>query len=186
MVLSLIISGLPAVGKTTVAKALSDKFNLKQFSGGDILKEIASTKGYDSVGNGWWDTEQGIKFLAVRKSNPDFDKQVDKRLVELAEQGGVVITSYTLPWLANKSIKFWLKGSRESRAKRMAGRDNTKYEETLKIVTLRDEENKNLYSDLYKIKFGEDLSVFDYVINTDRLSLHGVIDITSNIVNHMV
>ena len=68
----------------------------------------------------------------------------------------------------------------------MAGRDNTKYEETLKIVTLRDEENKNLYSDLYKIKFGEDLSVFDYVINTDRLSLHGVIDITSNIVNHMV
>ena len=186
MTLSIIISGLPAVGKTTVARALATKFNLKQYSGGDVLKEMAVTKGYTMSGNDWWDTEQGIKFLAERKTNPDFDKKVDNKLVEVANQGGAVITSYTLPWLANNAVKFWLKGSMENRAKRMASRDNISNEEALKIIAMRDEENKKLYYDLYGIKFGEDLSVFDYVINTDQLSVDGVIDITYTIVNHIV
>lgn len=186
MALSIIISGLPAVGKTTVARALATKFNLKQYSGGDVLKEMAVTKGYTMSGNDWWDTEQGIKFLAERKSNPDFDKQVDNKLVEVANQGGAVITSYTLPWLANNAVKFWLKGSRENRAKRMASRDKISNEEALKIIAMRDEENKKLYHDLYGIKFGEDLSVFDYVINTDQLSVDGVIDIAHTIVNHIL
>ena len=67
----------------------------------------------------------------------------------------------------------------------MAKRDSIAYEEALKIVSMRDEENRNLYYDLYNIKFGEDLSVFDYVINTDQLSIDGVIDITRTIVNHI-
>lgn len=184
--LSIIISGLPAVGKTTVARALASKFNLKQYSGGDVLKEMAVAKGYTMSGNDWWDTEQGIKFLAERKSNPDFDKQVDSRLVDVANKGSAVITSYTLPWLADDAVKFWLKGSRENRAKRMARRDNITDEEALKIVSMRDEENKKLYYDLYGIKFGEDLSVFDYVINTDQLSVDGVIDVAYTIVNHIV
>jgi len=186
MAISVIISGLPAVGKTTIARAIADKFNLKQYSGGDVLKEMAIARGYTMSGNDWWDTEQGMKFLAERKSNPNFDKNVDDRLIQFAKQGGVVITSYTLPWLTDKAIKFWLKGSRENRAKRMANRDNIAYDEALKIITRRDEENRNLYYDLYKIKFGEDLSVFDYVINTDRLNIEGVIDITCTIVDHIV
>ncbi|MFQ5940374.1 MAG: (d)CMP kinase [Nitrososphaerales archaeon] len=186
MTLSIIISGLPAVGKTTVASALASKFNLKQYSGGDVLKEMAVATGYTMSGEDWWDTEQGIKFLAERKSNPDFDKKVDSKLVQAANQGGVVITSYTLPWLANNAVKLWLKGSKNNRAKRMASRDNIVYEEALKIIAMRDAENKKLYFDLYKIKFGEDLSVFDYVINTDQLSIDGVIDITYTICNHIV
>lgn len=185
MALCIIISGLPAVGKTTIARTLADKFNLKQYSGGDVLKEMAVAKGYTMSGNDWWDTEEGIKFLAERKSNPNFDRQVDDRLVKIANEGGVVITSYTLPWLAKNAVKFWLKGSRENRAKRMAKRDSIAYEEALKVVSMRDEENRNLYYDLYSIKFGEDLSVFDYVINTDQLSIDGIIDITCTIVNHI-
>lgn len=185
MTLSVIISGLPAVGKTTIAKAIADKFNLKQYSGGDVLKEMAVTKGYTISGSDWWDTEQGIKFLSERKSNPDFDKQVDNELIEVAKKGNVVITSYTLPWLVNNVIKFWLKGSRENRARRMAGRDNIAYEEALKIISMRDEENKKLYYNLYNIRFGDDLSVFDYIINTDQLSVDAVIDIACNIINHI-
>ena len=185
MQISVIISGLPAVGKTTVARALANKLNLKLYSGGDVLKEMAVAKGYTMSGNDWWDTEQGIKFLAERRSNLDFDKQVDNRLVQVAEQGGVIITSYTLPWLVNNAIKFWLKGSRENRAKRMTKRDNIVYEEVVKIVSKRDEENMKLYDKLYNIKFGEDLSVFDYVINTDQLGVDGVIDIVYNITNHI-
>ena len=186
MVFSLIISGLPAVGKTTVARAVAEKFNLKLYSGGDVLKEMAVAKGYTMSGSGWWDTEQGLNFLAERKTDPSFDKEVDGRLVEAAEQGGAVITSYTLPWLTNNAVKLWLKGSRENRAKRMGGRDNIVYKQALEIVSKRDEENKKLYSDLYTIKIGEDLSVFDYLINTDQLSIEGVIDITYTMVEHSI
>ena len=158
---------------------------MKQYSGGDVLKEMAIAKGYAMSGNDWWDTEQGIKFLSERKSNPDFDKQVDERLLELVGKGNVVITSYTLPWLAKDAVKFWLKGSRESRARRMANRDNMEFEKALRIISMRDEDNKKLYMKLYNIKFGDDLSVFDYVINTDQLSIDGVSEIANTIVKHL-
>lgn len=183
---SIIISGLPAVGKTTIAKAIAQRFNLKQYSGGDVLKEMAIAKGYATSGNDWWDTEHGIRFLSERSSNPEFDKQVDNRLLQVAGQGGAVITSYTLPWLAKDVVKLWLKGSRENRAKRLANRDNIAYEEALKIISMRDEDNKKLYLKLYNIRFGDDLSVFDYLINTDQLSIDGVVDITGTIVKHLV
>ena len=183
---TIIISGLPAVGKTTVARAIASKFNLKQYSGGNILKEMAVAKGYTMSGNDWWDTEQGIRFLSERKSNPDFDKHVDERLLQAADKGGVVVTSYTLPWLAKDAIKFWLKGSRENRARRMSNRDNIAYEQALRIISMRDEENKALYMKLYNIRFGDDLSVFDYVLNTDQLSADGVVDIANTIVKHML
>ena len=181
----IIISGLPAVGKTTVGRSIANKFNLKQYSGGDVLKEMAIAKGYTMSGNDWWDTEQGIKFLAERKSNPDFDKKVDERLQELAAKGDVVITSYTLPWLVKEAVKFWLKGSRVSRARRMANRDNMNYEKALQIISMRDEENKQLYMKLYDIRFSDDLSVFDYVLNTDPLTVDSVVDIANTIVKHL-
>lgn len=182
---AIIISGLPAVGKTTVARTVASKFGLKQYSGGDVLKELAVARGYSMSGSDWWDTEQGIKFLAERKSNPNFDNDVDERLLKEAGKGGVVITSYTLPWLAGDAIKFWLKGSSESRARRMANRDNIAYEKALEIISMRDEENKKLYMKLYDIRFGDDLTVFDYVLNTDQLSIEGVLDIANTIVKHI-
>ena len=35
--------------------------------------------------------------MEKRKSDPSFDKKVDKKLIEIVKKGGTVITSYTLP-----------------------------------------------------------------------------------------
>ena len=64
---SIVVSGPPAIGKTTVAKGLAKEFNLNYLSGGDILKELASEEGFSSSGDDWWDTEDGMKFLNQRK-----------------------------------------------------------------------------------------------------------------------
>ena len=53
MTKSIVISGPPAVGKTTVAKGLAEEFQLQYLSGGDVLKEMAGEHGFDSKGDDW-------------------------------------------------------------------------------------------------------------------------------------
>ncbi|HEV8386364.1 MAG TPA: cytidylate kinase family protein [Nitrososphaera sp.] len=181
---SVVISGWPAVGKTTIASKLGEEFDLTMYNGGDILKLLASESGYSTERDDWWDTAEAKKFMAQRKTDPSFDKRVDKKLGEIVKKGGAVITSYTLPWLVtdNSIIKLWLRGSQENRAKRMANRDSISFSEAKKIVKQRDEENSRIYFKLYKFRFGEDLTVFDYVLNTDKLPLDSLIEVSKLIV----
>ena len=118
---SIVISGWPAVGKTTIAGKLGDEFGLALYNGGDILKMLASESGYSTERDDWWDTPEAKKFMAQRRTDPSFDKRVDKKLGDIVKKGGAVITSYTLPWLVQDDsiIKLWLRGSQENRAKRM-------------------------------------------------------------------
>jgi cytidylate kinase len=181
---SIVISGWPAVGKTTIAGRLGEEFGLTMYNGGDILKMLASESGYSTKGDDWWDTAEAKKFMAQRRSDPSFDKRVDERLGEIVKKGGAVITSYTLPWLVQDDslIKLWLRGSQENRAKRMSNRDGISSSEAAKIIKLRDEENTRIYHKLYNFRFGEDLSVFDYVLNTDKLPLESLIEVSKLIV----
>lgn len=183
---SIVVSGPPAIGKTTVAKGLAKEFNLNYLSGGDILKELANEQGFSSSGDDWWDTDDGMKFLNQRKENPEFDKKVDEKLIQLFENGNVVITSYTLPWLIDSGIKLWLSGSVENSAKRMQTRDNMDNSSALEVVTKRFNENKLIYKNLYNFEFGDDLSVFDKIIETDGKNAEEVLEITKSYVRELL
>jgi CMP/dCMP kinase len=188
---SIVISGWPAVGKTTIACKLAEEFDIVMYNGGDILKMLAEEdKGYSVKRDDWWDTTEAKKFMEERKSDPSFDKKVDDKLIQIVKKGGTVITSYTLPWLVVDEsviiIKFWLRGSSENRAKRMANRDGISFAEAKRITKLRDEENKRIYYRLYGFRFGEDLTVFDYVLNTDSLSLDALVEISKLIVRRHI
>ena len=183
---SIVISGWPAVGNTTMAAEIAKEFNFKSYNGGDILKMLARDKGYSVSRNDWWDTEEAKRFMAERKTDPNFDRQVDKKLVEIVKTEKAVITSYTLPWLVEGPVKFWLKGSQLNRAKRMANRDNLPLEEAQKIVKIRDEENKAIYRRLYQFEFGQDLTVFDFSINTDLMCLDSLVKISIGILKNII
>ena len=182
MIKSIIISGPPAIGKTTIAKGLAKEFNIEYLSGGDILKELAEEQGFQTKDDDWWDTQEGINFLDQRKKNSEFDKNVDNKLKELFSKGGIVVTSYTLPWLVEGGVKIWLDGSKENSALRMTTRDNSSKNEALEIVQKRYNENKIIYKELYGFEFGEDLSVFDKIIETDDLNVEEVLQIAKSIV----
>ena len=185
---SVVISGWPAVGKTTMAAELAKEFGLSMYNGGDILKMLAAERGYSTKRDDWWDTAEAKRFMRERKADPSFDKKVDKKLAEIVKKGGAVITSYTLPWLVDSDsvIKFWLKGSADNRARRMANRDGISFAGAKKITRLRDAENTRIYRRLYKFNFGEDLTVFDYVLNTDRLPLDSLIEVSKLIVKRHI
>ena len=172
--LSVVISGMPSVGKTTAADAIARRFHFNHIAGGDMLKEMAIERGYSPSGSDWWDSPQGMRFLSERKTNPDFDREVDRRLIEYLKTGGVVITSYTVPWICPSGLKIWFSATQKNRAKRLAGRDGISFAEALKIVRSRDSLNRNLYSKIYGIRFGTDLSVFNYIIKTDDLTAQEV------------
>jgi CMP/dCMP kinase len=186
IITSIVISGWPAVGKTTMATEIAREFKFKLYNGGDILKMLAHDKGYSVSGNDWWDTEEAKKFMAQRKTDPCFDKQVDKKLVEIVKTEKAVITSYTLPWLVEGPIKFWLKGSQLNRAKRMANRDNLSVKEAEKVIKTRDEQNKTIYRKLYGFNFGEDLTVFDFLINTDLMCLESLVKVSIDILKNII
>ena len=182
MLKSIIISGPPAIGKTTIANGIAEEFDLVHLSGGDVLKELAKDEGFDTKGNDWWDTQDGMDFLSKRKVNSEFDKKVDDKLKKLFSKGGVVITSYTLPWLIDGGVKIWLSGSKENSARRMTFRDNLSETYALEIVQKRYNENKIIYKTLYGFEFGEDLSVFDKIIETDDLNTKQVLKIAKSTV----
>ena len=177
MIKSIIISGPPAIGKTTIAKGLAKEFGLLHLSGGDILKELAEEEGFETGGDDWWDTQEGMNFLSQRQKNSEFDKKVDDKLKKLFSKGDVVITSYTLPWLVEGGVKIWLAGSKENSAQRMTTRDNLSGTDALEIVQKRYSENKIIYKTLYGFEFGEDLSVFDKIIKTDDLNVEQVLEV---------
>ena len=182
MIKSIIISGPPAIGKTTIAKGLAKEFDIEYLSGGDILKDLAGEQGFQTQGDDWWDTLDGINFLEQRKKNPEFDKNVDNKLKELFSKGGIVVTSYTLPWLVEGGVKIWLDGYKENSALRMTTRDNSSKDDALEIVQKRYNENKIIYKELYGFEFGEDLYVFDKIIETDELNVEQVLEIAKSTV----
>ena len=185
MIKSIIISGPPAVGKTTIAKAIAEEFGLTHLSGGDILKELAEEEGFKTGGDDWWDTQEGMNFLSQRQENSEFDKKVDDKLKKHFLDGNVVITSYTLPWLVEGGVKIWLEGSKENSAQRMTARDNLSKDNAIEIVQKRYQENKKIYKALYGFEFGKDLSLFDKVIETDGLDASQVLDIAKTVVRKL-
>jgi cytidylate kinase len=174
---AIIISGMPAVGKTTVSRQVAEALKKPMVGGGDVLKEMAVEEGYTPGGDDWWDKGEGMKFLEARKRSSGFDKEVDARLIQKAKKGDVVITSYPVPWLTKDGIKIWLTGSVSSRARRMAKRDGLPYSRCKEVLAVRDVENHKLYKKIYGIEFGTDLKPFDLVVETDAIGESRVAEI---------
>jgi len=163
------ISGLAATGKSTLAKRLAESLNLRYVSGGDGLKMLAVERGYRPGGREWWETEDGMRFLEERLRNPEFDKLVDQKLIELAKAGDVVIDSWVLPWLYRGGFNIWLKAKTEVRAERMARRSGISVEEARSLLEKRDSESIELYKKLYGIEVGRDFEPFHLVLDTSDL-----------------
>ncbi len=168
---SIIISGMAGVGKSTVAEIIAKKLKIEVKIGGDVLKDYAAKLGYKGTErNDFWDTEEGKSFLKLREQDPSFDKKVDEFLKESINSKEIIITSWSLPWLIeNSHVKVWLKASQKTRAKRISERDNIPFEKALEIVKERDNENFIHYKKLYGIELDKDYSVFNLVIDTELI-----------------
>ena len=71
-------------------------------------------------------------------------------------------------------------------AKRMQTRDNMDESSALEVVNKRFNENKLIYKNLYNFEFGDDLSVFDKIIQTDEKNADQVLEIAKSAVRELL
>ena len=179
------VSGMAGTGKSTLSKKLAEKYNLKCYSGGDALKELAAAEGYDVSRQGWWESPEGLNFLNERVNDPKFDKAVDAKLLKYAQQGNVLLDSWTMPWLLKDGFKIWLMASIEKRAARVAERDKITVNEAFKVLAEKEARTKAIYNKLYGFVLGEDLAPFDFVLDTDSLSAEEVFDVLCKVISNV-
>lgn len=180
------ISGMAGTGKSTLAKKLAEKYGLRYYSGGDALKELAANEGYDSSSRGWWESPEGLRFLEKREHNHDFDKAVDDKLLECAQQGQVLLDSWTMPWLLKTGFKIWLIASVEKRAERIAERDKLSPKEALKMLKEKEARTKSIYKKLYGFTLGEDFDPFNLVLDTDNLNAEEVFQTLCRVMDNII
>jgi len=180
------VCGMAGTGKTTLAKKLAERYGLKYYSGGDALKALATEEGYKPFERGWWESKEGIRFLEERGNNPKFDEAADKKLLELAQQGNVVLDSWTMPWLLKKGFKIWLEASPEKRAERIAKRDKISVEEALKAIRKKEERTTAIYRKLYGFSLGEDFKPFHLILDTDNLKAEEVLQVLCTVIDNVV
>lgn len=180
------LAGLTASGKSTAARRLAEKYELKYASGGLALMELALEMGYRAKDKGWWESPEGMRFLEQRLQNPTFDRKIDAQLLEWAEQGDVVLDSWTMPWLSKKGFKIWLDVSPEERAKRLTYRDGISLKEAKRIITKKDGKTKKIYERLYGFKLAEDLEPFDLILDSESLTSDEVFETLSLVIDRLV
>ena len=180
------ISGMAGTGKSTLAKKLAQKYKLKYYSGGDSLKELAKDEGCNPSSRGWWESPEGLSFLKKREKNLKFDKAVDDKLLEYAQQGNVLLDSWAMPWLLRTGFKIWLVASVEKRAERIAKRDKIAVKKALQVLKEKEARTKAIYKKLYGFKLGEDFEPFNLILDTNNLDAAEVFHVLCMVMENIV
>lgn len=180
------ICGMTGSGKSTLAKRLAKKYGLKYYSGGNALKALAVEEGYKPIKRGWWESREGMRFLERRSKDPKFDEAVDKKLLELARRGNVILDSWTMPWLLKKGFKILLEASPEKRAERIARRDGISVKEALKALKSKEKKTRAIYEKLYGFSLGEDFAPFHLILDTNNLNRQEVFHVLCMVIDHVL
>jgi len=173
-------------GKSTVARKIAEKYGFTFVSGGDTLKALALKEGYEPMHFGWWESKEGMLFLANRRRDFRFDEEVDRELLSMAKKGSVVLDSWTMPWLFKGGFKIWLEASAKKRVRRIAERDRMSFKATFEALKNKESETKAIYKKMYGFSLGEDFEPFDFVLDTDNLDRDQVLQVLSVLLDRVI
>jgi CMP/dCMP kinase len=164
------ISGIVGSGKSTIAKMISDKLGIENYSVGKIMRGMAVERGL---------TLQ--EFTEVAKTDKEVDFELDDRQMALnADDKSFVMDSRLGFYFIPNSLKVFLKVDLIEAAKRIYGADRSEenyscVEECLGYLEKRIESEKIRYKQCYDLDFPcEDK--FDLVIDTTNKTPEEIVD----------
>ncbi len=165
--LTIAVSGEHGAGKSTVAKALAEAFDLRYVSAGMIFRRLAKER-----------NKTLAEFSVIAEKDPEIDRAIDDRTRHEATQGNVVIDAYISGWVARDlaNLKIYLHAPFEVRVLRIAEREQRSYEDVLKETLAREESQRQRFQNFYGLDVGA-IRLFDLVLNTIQWDAKGVVDI---------
>jgi len=151
------ISGKSGCGNTTVSRLIADVLKIRFIN--FTFRNLAQEKGIDFQ-----------EVLALAAKDDSWDREVDRRQVELArEKGGCVLGSRLAIWmLPEADLKVFLTASPEVRAKRIQVREGGSLKGIAKFTAERDRQDTERYKRIYNIN-NDDYAFADMVIDTDPI-----------------
>jgi cytidylate kinase len=169
------VSGLPGSGTTTLAEALSSRFDLEHVSSGDVFRAMARERGVSLA-----------EFGRIAEEDPAIDREIDERQREIArEKDNVVMEGRLSGWMVEDAdLRVWLAAPLDVRAERVAEREEQTVEEARDEIEEREQSEAKRYREIHGIDI-EDLSVYDLVIDTSHWDEEGVAAVATTAVGNL-
>jgi cytidylate kinase len=138
----IVVSGPPGSGKTTYAKRLSRDLGLKYFTTGSIFRGLAKERNLSLE-----------ELSVIAEKDPSIDMEIDKRTIELAQEGGIVIDSHLAAWVLTgiADVSILVKADPFTRASRIAEREKRRLSEVLEETLKREYSQLRRFSHYYGI-----------------------------------
>jgi len=161
------VSGVPGAGKTTYARFIAKEYNLRYVSNGQLFRQYAKEKGLTL-----------IELHKMAEKDPSIDLMIDRRTLEEAMKGNVVVEGHLVPWIVKDiaDVKIYVKAPLTVRVKRIAKREKRPIDEVLRETVIREYSQRVRFLYFYGIDI-VDLSIYDLVIDTSYLKVDEVIQI---------
>ena len=161
------VSGLIGSGKTTLARRLSEKFDLEYISPGSIMRKMAAKEGVSLM-----------EFSRHAEKNPEIDRRIDREQKQLAKKGNCVVDGRLSAYLLEPNLSIWLKAPIDVRVERVSRRDGISQKAAQEHITLRENSERKRYRNYYNIDI-DNLDVYDLIIDTNKFSSDGMFAIVS-------
>ncbi|MFX1275531.1 MAG: (d)CMP kinase [Promethearchaeota archaeon] len=164
------ISGLHGTGKSIIGKKIASIFGLKYYSTGQVFREMA--REYNMT------LEQFTKYV---EENPEIDKQLDHKILDLAREDNIIIDSQLSAYIlkSKANFKILLTCSIDTRVKRMAERDKTSFEKKMRETVLREKSEEKRFKELYDINLNDQEyqeKTYDLIIDTTNLTIDQIVN----------
>ncbi len=167
----LTISGFHGTGKSTIGKLISQKLGLKYYSTGQAFRDLANNMNFTLE-----------EFTDYVEKNPDIDRKLDDKIIEIALKDNILIDSQLSAYLLESvaDFKILLTCSLEIRVKRMTERDDALYDDKLKETTIREKSELARFNKLYDIDLNDQSKVekiYDLIIDTSELTIEEIFEL---------
>jgi len=159
------VSGKSGCGNTTVSQLVADRLGLRLVN--FTFRSLAQ--------------ETGISLrdvLDMASKDDSWDREVDKRQLELARSGGgCVLGSRLAIWMLEEAdLKVYLRASARTRATRILRREGETAESAASFTAERDRQDHARYQRIYNIDNNE-YAFADLIIDTDDLDPEQIAEI---------
>ena len=162
------VSGLPGSGTSTACRLLQRELGYRWVNTGQLFREMARERGMDLN-----------SFGAYAREHQEVDQELDRRQLELASGGEVILEGRLSGQVLKRGgavgLAVWVEAPEEVRLERVSGRDGLSIEVARETTLTRERLERERYLEIYGIDLN-DLSIYDLVLDSARLSPSEIVD----------